>query len=361
MQFASFTVPFAAGTRPPHLHQEHTHLPSSSGRCFHTLRRFVGVLLSSRLSNLTAPPTPDRCASENAEGSTLESFPARSAKVGDLEIRRALPARGRRMVGPWCFLDRYGPLTFTDAKPMDVAPHPHIGLQTVSWLLEGEVLHRDSLGFEAMIRPGELNLMTAGRGIAHSEETARTSSGRLSGVQLWIALPDSARHREPAFAHHDRLPVHDLREGIATVLLGDSGDLRSPASVFSDVVGLDLVLRGAITIPLRPHREHALLVLEGDVELEGQHLQPDILTFLGTQRDQLELRSKNARALLIGGRPFGESILMWWNFVGRTHEEIAAAREDWIQHARFGEVSGYQGSRMPAPPLIGRASPPAAS
>ena len=265
------------------------------------------------------------------------------------------------MVGPWCFLDRYGPLTFRDEKPMDVAPHPHIGLQTVSWLLEGEVLHRDSLGSEAMIRPGELNLMTAGRGIAHSEETPRRSSGRLSGVQLWVAQPESSRHGDPAFAHHADLPIHDLRGGTATVILGESDGLRSPAHVFSDIVGLDLSIRDRLTIPLNREFEHALFVLDGQAELEGQKLEPDILYYVGTQREELQLVSRNARVLLIGGRPFGETILMWWNFVGRTHDEIAAAREDWTHRERFGEVTGYSGPCLDAPALIGRVSPPPAS
>jgi len=314
------------------------------------------------VSNLIAPAHPDRCASESGGHAAFEPFPARKATVGPLEIRRALPARGRRMVGPWCFLDRYGPLTFGDDKPMDVAPHPHIGLQTVSWLLDGEVLHRDSLGSEAMIRPGELNLMTAGRGIAHSEETPRPSSGRLSGVQLWVALPDASRNGDPAFAHHADLPRHELPGGTATVILGESGGLRSPAAVHSGIVGVDLDVRGTMTLPLDRSYEHALFVMDGRVTAEGQPLDPDVLYFLGTHRDELQLSAgAPARVLLIGGTPFPEPILMWWNFVARTHEEIAAAREEWMTHERFGEVARYAGPRLSAPPLIGKASPNPAS
>src|SRR5215510_13522902 len=126
--------------------------------------------------------------------SDIQSLPARQTEVGSLRILRALPRRQRRMVGPWCFLDRYGPIGFSSEKPMDVAPHPHIGLQTVSWLVAGEIVHHDSLGCEALMRAGELNLMTAGSGIAHSEETPRQNSGQLDGVQLWVALPDEQRH-----------------------------------------------------------------------------------------------------------------------------------------------------------------------
>src|SRR5687767_1181880 len=163
---------------------------------------------------------------------TLESWPAHSAQVGPLEIRRALPVRQRRMIGPWCFLDRYGPLSFSDDKPMDVAPHPHIGLQTVTWLLDGEVFHRDSIGSEALVRPQQLNVMTSGRGIAHSEETPRQNSGLHSGVQLWVALPDSDRHREPAFEHHPELPKVETVGATVTLFAGEMGTLKSPAAMF---------------------------------------------------------------------------------------------------------------------------------
>ena len=137
---------------------------------------------------------------------TLESYPSREMAVGALVVSRALPVRGRRMIGPWCFLDRYGPLTFTAGRPMDVAPHPHIGLQTVTWLLEGEVVHDDSLGCEAVARPGAVNVMTSGRGIAHAERTPVVNTGRLSGIQLWTALPDQYRHLPPSFQHVERVP-----------------------------------------------------------------------------------------------------------------------------------------------------------
>ena len=292
----------------------------------------------------------------------IASYPARRTHLNHMEIRRALPIREHRLVGPWCFLDRYGPLTFTEGKPMDVAPHPHIGLQTVSWLLDGEVLHRDSLGSEQMIRPGELNLMTSGAGIAHSEETPRQTSGRLSGVQLWVALPDAARQRAASFAHHDGLPQIDLRGGDATLIIGALGEARSPAIAFSDIVGADIAIRSAITIPLRREFEHALFVLEGTATLEAQALGPDILYYLAPGRDELALSTREpSRILLLGGTPFGEPIVMWWNFVGRTHEEIAAAREAWQEHEWFGEVRGYGGPRIEAPALIGHAAPNPAS
>jgi quercetin 2,3-dioxygenase len=316
------------------------------------------------MSTLVSDDTPERCACESCDGARLEAFPARAAKVGQLDLRRALPVRQRRMVGPWCFLDRYGPLSFEEGKPMDVAPHPHIGLQTVSWLLDGEVLHRDSLGYESMIRPGELNVMTSGRGITHSEETPSKSSGRLSGVQLWIALPESARHGEPAFEHYGSLPRHELSGGTMTLFAGEASGQYSPATTFSPVIGADVRLRGKGTsiVPLDRSFEHALLVLDGSATLEGEELVPDVLYYTGTDRDAMELQSRDgARILLVGGAPFGEAILMWWNFVARTHEEIAAAREDWENRRHFPEVDNYPGPRLEAPPLHRRATPPAAS
>ena len=276
-----------------------------------------------------------------------------------MQIRRALPVREHRLVGPWCFLDRYGPLTFTEGKPMDVAPHPHIGLQTVSWLLAGEVLHRDSLGFEQMIRPGELNLMTSGSGIAHAEETPRKSSGVLSGVQLWVALPDAARNGEASFAHHETLPQVHVGEGTATVIVGELGNTRSPAQSFSKMVGADIAMRGNVAIPLRRDFEHALFVFEGSAVAEGDVLVPDVLYYLAPGRDELSLISRDpSRILLLGGTLFDEPIVMWWNFVARTHEEIVKARQQWQRHERFGEVRGYDGPRIDAPALVGRAAAP---
>src|ERR1041385_5055314 len=159
----------------------------------------------------------------------LEAHPALRTNLGALEIRRALPRRGRRTVGPWCFLDRYGPLTFSDGRPMDVAPHPHIGIQTVTWLLDGEVLHNDSLGFEAMARPGAVNVMTAGRGIAHAEQTPEANRGRLDGVQLWVALPDASRHTAPSFDHVAEVPRLEMRGGAAQVFIGALGGGQSSA------------------------------------------------------------------------------------------------------------------------------------
>jgi len=285
--------------------------------------------------------------------SSIQSLPARTTTLGSLKIVRALPRRQRRMVGPWCFLDRYGPIGFSSEKAMDVAPHPHMGLQTVSWLVEGEVVHKDTLGYEALMRAGQLNLMTSGRGIAHSEETPKGNSGRLSGVQLWVALPDSQRNIAPLFDHYASLPVFNFPSGEAIVIAGEVGGVRSPARSFSPIVGAEISLHDAetATLPLNARFEHAIFVLSGDSVLDGQPLEADTLHYLGPGRDQLQLKSRDARILLIGGEPFPEPIVMWWNFVARTREELAEARNDWAAHQRFGEVKTYHGPRIEAPEL----------
>jgi redox-sensitive bicupin YhaK (pirin superfamily) len=238
---------------------------------------------------------------------------------------------------------------------MDVAPHPHIGLQTISWLLQGEIIHHDSLGCEALMRAGQLNLMTSGRGIAHSEETPKVNSGELDGVQLWVALPGERRDMAPLFHHHASLPVLDLAAGAVTLIAGALMDHTSPAEMFTPIVGAEIAFRarGLLVLPVRREFEHALFVLRGEASLNEYPLEGGALHYLGADRDELRLTgSIDSRILLIGGEPFKEPIVMWWNFVGRTHEEIAEAREDWMQHQqRFGEVTAYRGARLPAPEL----------
>ena len=289
------------------------------------------------------------------QGPTLESYAARTTEVGGLGIVRALPARGRRMVGPWCFLDRYGPLNFTSEKAMDVAPHPHMGLQTVSWLLDGEIVHNDSLGCEALVRPGQLNLMTAGKGIAHSEETPKGNSGRLNGVQLWVALPEEHQHTDPLFDHYALLPEVELPAGKVTIIAGDMLGQHSPARIFSGIIGAEISIRGddKIAIPLSRDFEHAFFVLDGDVAFCAEPLQQAMLHYIGNGHDEAELRAnEDSRVLLIGGEAFERPVLMWWNFVGRTHDELAQGREDWEQHRRFGEVNAYRGPRTTAPEML---------
>lgn len=313
------------------------------------------------MSNLASTATAEACVSEPTPTPTLEALPGRPSDLGGLAIRRLLPRSQRRLVGPWCFLDSFGPLEFSSGKPMDVAPHPHIGLQTVSWLLDGEVLHNDSLGRQGLAGAGVLNLMTAGRGIAHAEETPPRNGGRLWGVQLWVALPEASRETTPSFDQHRELPAVELEGGRATVFVGQLGGARSPAQAFSPIVGAELTGEPGrrVAIPLLAEFEHALVLLAGGGRVDGQPLAADTLYYLGCGRRELVLVSEQrpVRAMLLGGAPFGETVLMWWNFVARTTAEIVAAREDWEAGRRFGAVDAYDGPRLAAPPFVARPVP----
>ncbi|MFZ2493417.1 MAG: pirin family protein [Thermoanaerobaculia bacterium] len=306
----------------------------------------------------------ERCESLRGEGDEMIAFPPREAKLGPLTIWRALPVRERRLVGPWCFLDRYGPVSFTEGRAMDVAEHPHIGLQTVSWLFDGEVLHLDSLGSEATARPGGVNVMTSGSGIAHVELTPEGHSGRLDGVQLWVALPDIHKDVNPSFHHLAEVPVTELRGGRVQTFFGSFGDVQSPALRFGDAVGADVACRAGeeIVLPLARGWEHALLPVAGAAHVEGQRLAVNTLYYLGTERSELAIRAtEDSRLLLLGGPPFETPILMWWNFVARNPEEIAEARKLWEASDHFGAVKGYEGPRIEAPPLNRLARPNPAS
>jgi redox-sensitive bicupin YhaK (pirin superfamily) len=283
---------------------------------------------------------------------------ARVARVGDMTVRRLLPLRLRRSVGAWCFVDHYGPMSVDGVAGMRVPPHPHIGLQTVTWLISGNVLHRDSLGSEQVIRPGQLNLMTAGRGIAHSEESPAEHDPSLHGVQLWVALPDASRHTEPAFAHHAELPAAGLGGFEVTVFAGSLGGARSPARMFSEIVGAELAAHrdASGSIPLAATHEHVIFVATGSARVDrapdATVLRPGQLLYLDAGREQVGLSAAaGSRLFLLGGVPLGEPLLMWWNLVARTPEEIEAAVAGW-REGRFGTVPGYDGEPLPAPPLV---------
>ncbi len=279
----------------------------------------------------------------------LEIDEARSAVVGAMPVRRALPRRTRRTVGAWCFADHLGPAAVTGDQGLDIGPHPHIGLQTVTWLLEGSLLHRDSLGYEQQISPGQLNLMTSGGGIAHAEQSSGTYVGQLHGIQLWVALPERTRHGGSGFEHHEDLPQLALDRADVTVLTGSFDGQQSPARADTPLVGAELALRrGRTTLPLRADWEHALVVLDGAVLVGGEGgrtVEPGALAYLGTDRHELALDVREpTRAMLIGGEPFEAPIVMWWSrtfvcSVGRSREEIAVAYKDWSAGTdRFGRV-----------------------
>lgn len=269
-------------------------------------------------------------------------------------VRRLLPQRPRRMVGGWCFVDQFGPDDVAGRLGMRVPPHPHTGLQTVTWLVSGEVLHRDSLGSLATILPGEVNLMTSGRGIAHSEESPVPHPPVMHGLQLWVAMPESARHDPPRFEHHADLPVLTVSGLTVTVVVGEFDGAWSPAGVHTPLLGAEVVVPAgaAARLPLAPRFEHAALVLDGSAKVAGSSLTPGSLLYLGIGRRELDVHSGHGtRLVLLGGEPFEEPLVMWWNFVARSHEEIEAAREDWMAGRRFGAVTGYAGDALPAPEM----------
>lgn len=288
----------------------------------------------------------------SAESPAVQIGVDHEAVVGDSVVRRALPRHERRTIGAWCFADHFGPEPVPPRSGLRVGPHPHIGLQTVTWLLDGEVLHTDSLGSEQLIRPGQLNVMTAGNGVAHAEQTPDGFAGAVHGVQLWVAQPEATRHGASAFEHLADLPVHDLATGTATVLVGTLGEATSPARSDSALVGAQLDLSaGSAAVGLRRDFEHGLMVLEGAVAVDSQTIEPGVIAFLGTGRDEVDIDvPAAARAILIGGTPFPEPIHMWWNLVARSHAEIDQARADWQAHSvRYGSVESSL-DRIPAPP-----------
>ncbi|MGE3289386.1 MAG: pirin family protein [Pseudonocardia sp.] len=310
------------------------------------------------MSDLATDPRETECGGDAVDGPVRERHDGVAVALGGpraMQVRRTLPNRVRRMVGAWCFLDHYGPEDVTTSAGMRVPPHPHTGLQTVSWLVAGEVLHRDSLGNLQTIEPGAVNLMTAGRGISHSEESPEQRSPTLHGVQLWVALPGEHRDVAPGFEHRADLPVLADGGATVTVFLGELGDARSPATAYSPMVGAEVVLDAGADarLPMRPEWEYAVLVLDGaDVVVDGEPLERGPLLYLGTGRSELALAGGPGRVLLLGGEPFAERIVMWWNFVGSDHEAVVAAREQWnAGDPRFGEVHGYAGERLRAPTL----------
>jgi redox-sensitive bicupin YhaK (pirin superfamily) len=341
------------------------------------------------MSNLEDKPDELDFVSTPAAG--VEIMTPRDVPLGGpraMRVRRTLPQRQRSLVGTWCFVDHYGPDRVADTGGMVVPPHPHTGLQTVSWLFEGEVEHRDSAGHHAMVRPGEVNLMTAGRGISHSE-VSPGSTETLHGAQLWVALPDSARHTDPTFAHHApgtlAGPGYEARVFLGS-LLGDT----SPVATFTPLLGAELRLApgAGLILDVDATFEHGVLVDAGVLDVDGTEAKPSDLAYVPPGRTTLSLAAGDqpVRLLLLGGPPFGEAIVMWWNFVGRDHDEIVRFRDEWqaqvldrdgvsesaqeagglregdaaqrvvpdsqlVRDGRFGRVVGDHLPPIPAPPL----------
>ncbi len=267
--------------------------------------------------------------------------------LGDgFSVRRALPSAHRRMVGPFIFFDQMGPATFTDGRGLDVRPHPHIGLATVTYLLEGEIMHRDSVGSVQAIRPGEVNWMTAGSGIVHSERTRpelREAGTSLYGLQTWIALPKAHEETAPSFSHtkaHD-IPTIEAEGVKLTLIAGASDGLRSPVPTFSDLVYADILLApgGRYKVAVE-HVERAVYVIEGTITVEGQTggFSPHELVVLKPGAEIiLRAEAHSARLMLVGGEPVPEERSIFWNFVSSDPERIEQAKEDWRAN-RFARV-----------------------
>lgn len=322
------------------------------------------------MTNLEARPAEVECAAEGAAG--ISVIAPRDVPLGGpraMNVRRTLPSRERTLIGAWCFLDHYGPDAVGDTGGMVVPPHPHTGLQTVSWLFSGEIEHRDSAGNVALVRPGELNLMTAGRGISHSENSTPATT-TLHGVQLWTVLPDADRDTAPAFERHRPAPV--TGDGwTASVFLGSLLGSTSPVRTFTELLGAELELEAGarLEVAVEAAYEHGVLVDTGTVTLatsggSGTQVAADELAHVPPGATTLSITATApARLLLLGGPPFGERIVMWWNFVGRTHEEVVAFREEWqrqiagaddaqeVHEGRFGIVTGNHQPPIPAPPM----------
>ncbi|WP_406813361.1 pirin family protein [Mycobacterium sp. M23085] len=310
------------------------------------------------MSNLEAAPAEVACAASQhpSASPTVEVLQPREVPLGGpraIRVQRTLPQRQRSLIGAWCFIDHYGPV----AARMDVPPHPHTGLQTVSWLFSGGVEHRDSAGVHAAVRPGELNLMTAGAGICHSEVSV-DSGALLHGVQLWVALPASESGTGRDFAHYVPAPLA-LPGATARVFLGELAGSSSPVPTFTPLLGVQLDLAAGATLDLDvdPAFEHGVLCDSGVVHVDGTALTVAQLGYRSPGRSRLQLHNAGeapSRVLLLGGPPFTEELVMWWNFVGRSHEDIVTYRQLWEDaDDRFGAVQGYRGAlaRLPAPPL----------
>lgn len=310
---------------------------------------------------MSGPIDEQAAKSSNLGITAIEVREGRTANIGRLGILRVLPTKNRRTIGPWCFADLMQADEVDKPPPLEIGPHPHIGLATVTWLFTGSALHSDSLGTQQLIRPGQLNLMTAGHGIAHAEEGVDTdetweSSGTM-GVQMWLAQTETTRHGSSAFQHVEELPETEIGASRARVLIGEMDDARSPAEFAHPTIGLDINLGGPTVFPTEPAFEYGVIPVDKPVRVGDDIVEPGSLAIVPIGREELHLsaRSYPARIMLLGGEPLGDTVKMWWNFVARTTEELTQAWQDWQvgNEDRFGSVpSGLRRMEAPTPPWI---------
>lgn len=312
------------------------------------------------MSTTEKRPPQDVCTHTREEG-PVQVLAARDVPLGGpraMTVRRTLPNRHRSFVGAWCFVDHYGPDDVSATGGMDVPPHPHTGLQTVTWLFDGEIEHRDSGGHHAMVRPGAVNLMTGGSGVCHSEVTTAATRS-LHGVQFWVVLPEADRDVPRAFEHHDIIESEPAPGVALRVFIGSLGGDRSPVRTATPLLGAQVCLAAGTSwgVDVDPTHEHAVLVDHGEVDFCGASVAPHDLGVVDAGRRRLTFEARTDTLLvLLGGEPYDEEIVMWWNFVGRDHDEIERFRGEWEARSdRFGEVEGYAGDveRLPAPALPG--------
>jgi redox-sensitive bicupin YhaK (pirin superfamily) len=315
------------------------------------------------MSNTEVAPQEILCETERTRAG-VELLAPRQVPLGGpraMDVRRTLPQRQRSLIGAWCFLDHYGPDRIGDSGGMKVPRHPHTGLQTVSWLFTGEIEHQDSAGFHAAVRPGEVNLMTAGRGISHSEFSTPDTTV-LHGAQLWVALPDRARHMAPTFEHYRPEPVSGSGWTMR-VFLGTLAGSASPVATHTPLLGSEILLEAGaeLTLDTDPSFEHGLLVDSGSLLLDGHAVPKDHLAYVPAGHGSLTLSAgpEGARVLLIGGEPLGEKIVMWWNFVGRSHDEIVTYRAQW--QAEIGADDGAENGSADGSDAGPRGAAPAAA
>ncbi len=304
---------------------------------------------------MTLPHIPDPLPGDLTAADAIETvIVPRARDLGDFEVRRALPAAQRQMIGPFIFFDQFGPTLLKSGAGMDVRPHPHIGLSTVSWLFDGVIQHKDSLGFDQPIRPGELNWMTAGKGIVHSERSPpaeRLASSQLYGIQSWVALPKQHEETQPGFEHVavTDLPVLSDRSCEVRVIAGSMFGAKSPVRTHSDLFYADVTLQagGRISLPTE-HVERGIYIAEGSLEVAGDMFEAGrLLVFY--PKDPIVISSeRGARFMMLGGEPMDGPRHIWWNFVSSSKERIDAAKDDWAR-ARFQIVPGDEKDFIPLP------------
>ena len=278
----------------------------------------------------------------------------RRRDLGGFEVGRVLPHQRRRMVGPFIFFDHFGPVEFRSGQGIDVRPHPHIGLSTVTFLFDGEIVHRDSLGSNAAIHPGDVNLMTAGRGIVHSERTApdrRTEGERLHGLQLWLAMPAADEEIDPRFAHHDQaaLPVIAGDGKTVRIVIGSAYDKRSPVPTLTDTLLADAALTPGAVLPIDAGtEERALYVVSGEIDIASDRFPAGQLLVLRPGDALMATAASEARVILLGGAALDGPRHIWWNFVSSRKERIEQAKADW-KLGRFDTVPGDEAEFIPLP------------